>query len=276
MKKSPNLISVIVTTYNWPKALAAVLTALLAQKTSYRYEIIIADDGSGEETAKLIRSFKQETSMTILHIWQPDEGFRVSTIRNKAIVAAAGDYLLFLDGDCIPRENYIDRHYALAESGTFVAGNRILLNKAFTLHVLSQSSPLHRWTFWRWCAARLSGHCNRVLPFISCLHLIFKSRSFKRWQGAKGCNLGIWKADLFRINGWEETFSGWGYEDSELVIRLLRSNIQRKTARFQVPVVHLWHGPNDRTREQENLALLHRRQAQQIVCAERGLNQYAN
>ena len=273
-KVFPSKVSVIVTTYNWPHALQSVLLALSEQKTAHSFEVIIADDGSNEETAKLIRGFKKRTHIPILHIWQPDDGFRVAAIRNKAILAAEGDYILFLDGDCVPRENFIERHLELSEAQTFVVGNRVLLNREFTLAVLSEALPLHRWPLWRWFKARLYGHCNRLFPLFSLPAGWPRLKSATRWQGAKGCNLGVWKSDLLQVNGWEEKFTGWGYEDSDLIIRLLRSHVQRKNARFYIPVFHLWHPENDRTQERQNWSLLKDRQNGMQLCAEKGLNQY--
>jgi glycosyltransferase involved in cell wall biosynthesis len=158
----PLNISIILATYNWPNALQAVLCALAAQKTTHLFEIIVADDGSNSETAQVICNFKQHNSINILHIWQPDVGFRLAAIRNKAILASRGDYILFLDGDCIPRENFIERHWQLAEWKTLVMGNRVLLNHEFTKTVLLDSVPLHQWSFWQWCWARLHRKCNRI------------------------------------------------------------------------------------------------------------------
>ncbi len=270
----PTKISVVVTTYNWPHALRLVLNALVSQRTDYAFEIIIADDGSQEETAQLVRTFKERSEIPILHIWQADTGFRAATIRNKAALAALGDYLIFLDGDCIPRNDFIQRHAKLAKKKCFVVGNRVLLSANFTLTAITEALPLHTWSVWRWCLARLQGHCNRVLPFVQCNHVAFESKSARCWRGAKGCNLGMWRDDLQQINGWEEKFSGWGYEDSDLVIRLLSSGIKRKSGRFQIPVIHLWHKENDRTREADNLHLLNSRKNGLILCAEEGLNQY--
>lgn len=267
-------ISVIVTTYNWPQALEAVLQALMAQKTGHAFEIIVADDGSRAETAEVIRACKTQTQIPILHIWQPDEGFRAAAIRNKAIVAAEGDYIVFLDGDCIVGQHFIARQGLLSEKGTFVVGNRVLLTPAFTEQVLSQALPVHQWLLWRWALAWLYGQCNRMIPFfvlpLGRLRLLGK----QRWRGAKGCNLSVWKSDLLKVNGWEEKFIGWGYEDSDLIIRLLRFGIVRKEGRFSLPVVHLWHPENDRSHEQENWALLQVRQKDGSVQAACGISQY--
>lgn len=273
-KHFPTKISVIVTTYNWPYALRAVLNALVEQKTNFPFEIIVADDGSSEETAKLIRGFKSRITIPLLHIWQPDEGFRAATIRNKAILVAEGDYIIFLDGDCIPRENFIQNHLELIEKQSFVVGNRVLLSQEFTLTTLSQAFPLHQWSIWRWIVARFSGKCNRILPFLTSPLRHFGFKTTSRWRGAKGCNLGIWKSDLIQINGWEEKFTGWGYEDSDLVIRLLQQGIVRKSGRFRIPVAHLWHPESDRTKERANWALLKERRKNKQLCADQGINQY--
>lgn len=274
-KTLPLKISVIVTTYNWSNALKIVLDALIAQKTTQPFEIIVADDGSGKETAEVIRHLKNRVSVPLLHIWHPNEGFRAAAIRNKAILAAAGDYLIFLDGDCVPRLNFIARHAELAEEKTFVVGNRVLLSRAFTISVLAEMLPLYRWPLWRWFIARLKGHCNRVLPFLTQPFHRLRLRMHSRWKGAKGCNLGVWKQDLFNVNGWEENFTGWGYEDSDLVIRLLRTGVQRKNGRFYIPVIHLWHPENDRTQERRNWSQLKARETDKQTNAEKGLNQYA-
>lgn len=273
---NPNIvkISVIVTTYNWPYALRAVLMALSKQKTSQPFEIIVADDGSGEETTQLIKRLSARFSTPLLHVWQSDEGFRAAAIRNKAISKASGDYLIFLDGDCVPRENFIERYAALIEPMTFVAGNRILLSRSFTITALAEDLPLHQWSLYRWCLARLKGHCNRILPLLSLPLGRFRTFRATRWQGAKGCNLGIWKSDLIRLNGWEEKFIGWGYEDSDLVMRLIKAGIRRKEGRYSVPVIHLWHPEQDRSQERENWARLKSRQNTLQLIAEQGLNQY--
>lgn len=237
--------SIVITTYNWPIALRAVLNALNMQ-TCQDFEILIADDGSKEETAQLIQQIKAHYSVPIHHIWQDDQGFRAAMIRNKAIAAARGDYIIFLDGDCIPCPNFVAAHLRESEPGYFVAGNRILLTQEFTVKVLSEDIPIHGISILGWLKARLRGHCNKVLPLlIAAINIAsnalsgFRKLRPTRWQGAKTCNLAVWRADLLRVNGFEEKFVGWGYEDSDLVIRLINANVKRKGGRFAVPVIHL-------------------------------------
>ena len=267
-------VSVIVTTYRSPYALRAVLTALSVQKTEHTFEIIIADAGSGEDTTQVITGFKKRLKMPVLHILQTDEGYRTAAIRNKAILAAAGDYLIFLSGDCIPREDFIERHVALAEPKVFVVGNRVLLNKTFTVKVLSEALPLHQWPMWRWGMARVLGQTNRFLPLLLLSLKWWNRKTTWRWKGANGCNLAVWKADLLQINGWEELFVGGGFEDLDVAFRLLKAGVYRKSGRFQVPVIHLWHPKMDKERQKKNGALFKARQNTSEFCSVKGVTQY--
>lgn len=268
------LISVIVTTYNWKEALAACLASLFAQ-TDTDFEIIIADDGSRSDTGELIKLMQLQSPVPLKHCYHEDQGFRAGTIRNKAVAASAGDYLLFLDGDCVVFPHFIQRHRQLAQQGYFVPGNRILLNQIFTQTVLQTQLPLYKQsvlTFIKW---RLQGKINRLLPL---LYLPLESLRLLRpdyWQQAMTCNLAIWREDFVAVNGFDQVFEGWGYEDSDLVIRLLHHGIKRKEGRFAVPVLHLWHKQNDRSEQQQNYQRLMERLAQaDFVRAEKGVSQY--
>src|SRR5262245_26670396 len=110
-------ISVIVSTYDWPEALRSVLYGLKNQ-TDENFEVLVADDGSDHRTADVVRA--AQSRIPITHVWQEHKGFRVAEARNKAILASRGEYCIFLDGDCIPREGYVAAHRRLAEHGHFV------------------------------------------------------------------------------------------------------------------------------------------------------------
>ncbi|QWF70247.1 glycosyltransferase family 2 protein [Methylomonas paludis] len=268
------LISVIVTTYNWPSALAACINSLLAQSDRH-FEIIIADDGSGADTRQLIAELSTDSPLSIRSVYHPDQGFRAATIRNKAVAESRGSYLIFLDGDCVVFPHFIQRHRRLAESAHFVPGNRLLISEQYTNQALQQQIPLHLQNTLFFMRCKLSGQINRILPL---LYLPFSKPRYLRpkyWQQAMTCNLGVWKQDFIAVNGFDELFQGWGYEDSDLVIRLIHQGIKRKEGRFAVPVLHLWHPQNDRSRHDPNYArLLQRLTDKTCIRSEAGIDQY--
>ncbi len=243
--------SIIVTTYNWPEALDRTLSAL-TQQTFDDFEVIVADDGSTDPTRELITTYQRNTTLTIQHVWHPDKGFRAAAIRNRTIEQAAGDYIVFLDGDCIPRPHFLSRHIELAEPGHFITGNRILLSEAFTTEVLHKKLSIENLSLWRWLSLRLTGQSNRFLPLIKIPGTRWRHYHPTKWEGAITCNLAAWKSDLIDINGFDESFTGWGLEDSDLVIRLINSDVLRKEGRYSTAVFHLWHPQVDQSALETN------------------------
>lgn len=266
-------LAVILTTYNRPDALAAVLEGYFAQRDR-DFELIVADDGSTDETRRLIEDAARRASFALRHVWQEDRGFRAGAARNRALAATNADYVVFSDGDCVPPPQFVGRHRALAEPGYFVAGNRILLSPRFTRDILSRRLPIHRWTHGQWLGAWLKQDVNRLLPLLTLPDGALRKRSPARWEGVKTCNLAAWRADLARVNGFDESYSGWGLEDSDLVIRLMHAGVKHKSARFATPLFHLWHDEWDRTRLAENQRRLDAIVASQRIEASIGLDQY--
>ena len=266
--------AVIVTTYNRPDALAAVLDGYLAQHGA-DFELLVADDGSTGATRDLVAAYAARATFPLRHVWQEDRGFRAAAARNRALAATAADYIIFTDGDCIPRRDFVARHRALAAPGCFLAGNRVLLSEHFTHKALTERLPLHQWSISRWLTARLTGDINRWLPLLALGDGAWRTRAPQRWQGVKTCNLSAWRPDLVRVNGLDESYSGWGLEDSDLVIRLLHAGVRHKSARFAAPVLHLWHRENDRGRLPENQRRLDELLASDRTVAALGLDQYA-
>jgi len=245
------LISIIVTTYNREDALDAVLRSLARQDDS-GFEVIVADDGSGEATAKLVDAWKAKFSRRLDHVWHPDRGFRAAEIRNRAILAARGAYCVFLDGDCIVRPDFIATHRRLAEPGWFVTGNRVLLSAELTTEVLREKLNPESWGFGRWFVERWRGGVNRLSAL---LHLpLGPLRRVRQrvWQGARSCNLAIWRTDLDCIDGFDADYRGWGKEDSDIIVRLLHAGVRRKDGTFATGVLHLWHRDADRSQLSEN------------------------
>ena len=245
------LISVIVTTYNREDALDAVLRSLARQDDS-GFEVIVADDGSGEATTKLVDAWKAKFSRRLDHVWPADHGFRAAEIRNRAILAAHGAYCVFLDGDCIVRPDFIATHRRLAEPGWFVTGNRILLSAGLTTEVLREKLNPESWGFGRWFAERWRGGVNRLSALVHLPLGPLRRVRQRIWQGARSCNLAIWRADLDCIDGFDADYHGWGKEDSDIIVRLLHAGVRRKDGTFATGVLHLWHRDADRSQLSEN------------------------
>ena len=266
------LVSVIVTTYNREDALDAVLAAL-SHQDDRGFEVVIADDGSRPETRALVERWKARLGVPLEHVWQADQGFRAAEIRNRAIRVCRGDYCVFLDGDCIVRSDFIVAHRRLAEPGWFVTGNRVLLSAELTARVLRERLRPEDWTASHWLGQRRNGGVNRLAALLNLPLGPARKLAPRRWRGALSCNLAVWRADLDRVDGFDASFSGWGREDSDLLIRLFNAGIHRKDGRFATGVIHLWHPEADRGQLAANDARLDAVLAGRSTRAQQGLSQ---
>lgn len=265
------LISLVVSTYNRPDALGASLRSL-ARQTDRDFEIIVADDGSGPQTGELVKSWNSKIGGPLHHVWQEDRGFRLAEIRNRAIAASKGSYIVFLDGDCIARPDFVAAHRGLAEPGYFVGGNRVLLSKSLTGEVLAGDLEPECWPFSSWAVLRAKRETNRLLPLMRLPIGPWRKLKARRWQGVRGGNFAFFRADLDRVDGFETSFVGWGLEDSDIVIRMIRAGVLRKDGRFATGVLHLWHKDADRSQLAANRAKLDELLSNDRVRALRGLS----
>ena len=265
------LISVIIAIYNREDALEAVLRSL-AQQTDQDFEVIAADDGSGEATGAVLDAWKGKVGRRLDRVWQEHREFRAAEIRNHAILVSRGAYCIFLDGDCIPRADFVATHRRLAEPGWFVTGNRALLSPALTRKVLDEKLMPENWTFDRWLAERLRGGVNRLSALVRLPLGPLRRLRQRAWRGARGCNIAIWRSDLDRVDGFDAEIRGWGPEDSDLIVRLIRAGARRKDGMFATGVLHLWHAPADRGRLADNERKLFDIIASDNIRAGRGLS----
>jgi len=265
------LFSVIVTTYNREDALDAVLRSL-AHQSEQDFEVVVADDGSTAATATVIDAWKGQIGRRLDRVWHEDRGFRAAEIRNRAILAARGSYCIFLDGDCIVRPDFVATHRRLAEPGCFVTGNRILLSRELTAKVLREKLAAETWTFARWLAERRRGGVNRLSALLRLPLGPLRQLRQREWRGARSCNLAIWRADLDRVDGFDADYSGWGKEDSDIIVRLLHAGIRRKDGVFATGVLHLWHPDAGRDRLAENERKLSDIIASDNIRARQGLS----
>ena len=238
-------ISVAVITYNWPQALELVLRSL-AKQSELPFEVIVTDDGSREDTRALLQRLAPAYPTQLVYLWQPDDGARMSRARNRAIAASQGDYVILLDGDMVAERHFIADHRAFARRGCFVQGSRVLMNEALSARMLrGQRTELG--FFERGSERRR--HTLRI-PALARLY----ARPGQRQRGIKSCNMGFWRDDLVRLNGFNEAMTGWGREDTELAVRAFHAGLLRRDVRFSALAFHLYHrsrknvgdNPNDR------------------------------
>jgi glycosyltransferase involved in cell wall biosynthesis len=247
----PDPISVIVTTFDREDALDAVLRGL-SRQTDRDFEIVIADDGSGPATADLLESRKAKLDVPLIHVRHQHSGFRAAEIRNRGILASRGAYCIFLDGDCIPRPNFVAVHRRLAEPGWFVSGNRVMLSEVMTEFVLQRDQEPELWSFPTWLGMRAYKGVNRVAPLISLPLGPLRKLRPRQWEHSRSCNLAVWRADLDGVDGFDASFNGWGREDSDLLVRLINGGVRRKDGNFATAVLHLWHAEADRSNLPDN------------------------
>ena len=270
---SPRRLAIIVATYNRPDALAAVLRGLAAQ-TDRGFEVIVADDGSRDETRDTVNALRAGFPVTLKHVWHPDGGFRLAAIRNKGILTADADYLVFLDGDCIPQPDFVARHHALAASGRMVTGSRILLGESLTARLLADGTDFFSLGTLRRLAERRRGGINKLLPlWIKVPAGVHRHVDRFVWRRIKGCNLAAWRDDVLAINGFDESFTGWGHEDADFVLRLFHAGIKRTDGAYATEVLHLWHREAKKDSATSNLETVKHRMATRLVRAERGLDE---
>lgn len=243
-------VSLILSTFDQPEFLAKVRRGLDLQ-TRAPTEIFIADDGSGPATRTLIEQWQRQASVPVRHLWHAHRGFRKIPLLNRAVAAARSDYLVFLDGDCVPHRRFLEDHSRLAEPGFWVQGRR-----CFVLEPFVGEFDSGRVSVWRWVLGRrVTGLVKAIrFPF----PIIFRNQE---QRGIIGCNMAFWRQDVLDVNGFDETYIGRGIgPDSDLGCRVYNLGRRRKFVYGRAIVYHLNHpvAPRDhleakRTRLQETV-----------------------
>jgi glycosyltransferase involved in cell wall biosynthesis len=256
-------ISVAVITYNWPEALALVLRALAAQ-SELPYEVIVTDDGSREDTRALVQRLAKTYPTRLVYLWQADEGARMSRARNRAIAAAQGDYVVLLDGDMVAERHFIADHRAFARRGCFVQGSRVLADAALTARMLAKGQASVGF-FERGIERRRNA---LRMPAIARIH----ARPGTKQRGIKSCNMGFWRDDLIRLNGFNEAMTGWGREDTELAVRAFHAGLLRRDVRFSALATHLYHTTRKHVIDNPNDRIVNDSRARRLSRCERGVD----
>lgn len=265
-------VSLIIITYNWPAALERVLESAAAQ-TRLPDEVLIADDGSGPQTAAVIARASERFPVPLRHIWQEDHGFRAARCRNRGIAASRGNYIVLLDGDMLMHPHFIADHLMLAEPGFFLQGGRLKANYEESMRLLAGARPVYA----PWVKANFHEFdgTRRLYAFRQPALARWKARS-RNGGRVMSCNMSFWREDLLRINGFDERMEGYGAEDRELVVRLENAGLRRRALKWAALAMHLEHS----SRAQENVndpslpnnQLLQASIEQHIVRCEHGID----
>lgn len=260
MKKKYS-VSLIVSTYNSPDMLQLCLRSV-ARQTILPNEIIIADDGSTKETRLCIDRFRHIMKCPIKHVWQGDEGFQLSKIRNKAIATAKCEYIIQIDGDLILDRHFVEDHLSHAKKGFLIAGSRCKITKKKTQEVIQEIEYIPHWY-----SKGLENRENGLrIPFLS---LFFKKRN-----RVIGCNMAFFLCDFMAINGYNEDFVGWGHEDLDLKERMKNAGMKILRIKFCAIAFHLWHFERLRTHEDAHYQLVEEVRKKHISRIDNGIDKY--
>lgn len=227
-------VSLVVTTYNRPDALSAVL-ATIRRQTRLPTETLIVDDGSDDSTSEVVERSRAAVP-GLRHLWREHAGFRVSAMRNRGIAAATGDYIVLIDGDMVLQRRFIEDHVAGARPGMYVQGVRIDLSAAATEAYLTEPFAIRPWHLGKWMRAkslirsRLLSRCLTAPPGV-------------RLSRIHSCNQSFWRCDLQAVNGFDERFHGFGGEDIDLCARLGMLGVRQLRLRNLALAYHLYHPP---------------------------------
>jgi GT2 family glycosyltransferase len=281
---SSELISVVVSTYEWPEALDVVL-ASLADQDEPRVEVVVADDGSGPGTEAVVGRWRQAFPSGLLHAWQPNDGYRRARVLNEGARIASGSRLLFLDGDCLARRGLLRAVRRAALPGWFLSSKRLSLGERLSRRVLEEHVPVWRWSALRWflrapreliSAPREAARPGLLLPIRD------RRRPWRPRQAeffppyeAYGFFFAVARADFERVNGFDMRYEGWGGEDKDLAARLRRSGLRCGWAGPATTMLHLWH-PTRKGMSSENAELLRSAQDGRHTEAVQGARELAS
>lgn len=261
-------ITLIITTYNWPEALELVLLSVKKQKV-FPYEVLIADDGSTNETKQLTEKFQDNFPVPLIHIWHEDIGFRRSTILNLAISKSKGDYIIQLDGDCIVHKSFIKDHLDSVEKNVYLYGSRVNIQEFFLSKLFSEK--ITKFSFFSKGIKKRGRTIH--LPFLG--KILYKKNG-ELSKKLRGCNLSYWKSDFIEVNGYNEDMTGWGREDSEFITRLINSGVTGKRLKFRAIIYHIWHKESSKHKLNINDAIQIDAIKNKSIRCENGIDKYLN
>jgi len=257
--------TLVASTYNWPEALELLLLSVLNQSVLPN-EVIIADDGSGEDTKNLIENFKKTFPVPLVHIWQEDLKNRKSRIMNKAIAAAKYDYIVEIDGDIILNKHFIEDHLAYAQKGHYLFGSRVNIQEKLLPELFSKKN-----IDFNFFSKGIKKRSRTIrIPFL----MNFAKSVDKCSKKLRGCNMSFWKEDFIKINGYNESIVGWGMEDSEMIQRLHNIGIKGKRLKYTGIVYHIYHKEQSRSNVPVNSEIENQTIKNKLTSVEKGVDQF--
>jgi len=260
-------VSIVVTTYNWERALACALKSI-AQQTLLPYEVIVADDGSKESTGDLIRKIATDYPVALRHSWQEDIGYRVASSRNRAIAAATGDYIIMMDGDMMLDRHFVSDHISAAKIGFYVQGNRIVTTEDFDIEtLLTENRQPHFFS-----KGLLKRRHTLRLPWLAKRRL--EKSEGRKYHGVMSCNQGWWRKDMLAMNGYDERFTGWGREDEDIQHRAYRMGLQRRDMRYAGLATHIYHKTLEPRGQNPNEQWMNDNTQRNLIACELGVDQH--
>ncbi|RTY92390.1 glycosyltransferase family 2 protein [Flavobacterium sp. GT3R68] len=264
MEKLPSC-SLVTPTYNWPEALELLLFSAMNQ-TVLPNEVLIADDGSREDTKQLIEHFQKRFPVPLIHIWHEDIKNRKPKIMNAAIAAAKYDYIIEIDGDIIMNRHFVEDHLTFADKGLYLFGSRVNIQKQILPDLFSRKI-IHFNFFSKGIKKR--GRTLRF-PFLMKFAKIVDKRSSK----LRGCNMSFWRSDFIKINGFNESLVGWGIDDSEMIQRLHNLGIKGKRLKNAGIAYHIYHKEQSKSHIEINNEIERETTEKKLTFIEKGINQY--
>ena len=257
--------SLVTPTYNWPEALELLLLSALNQ-SHLPDEIIVADDGSKEDTKELIDRIKTLSPIPIIHVWHEDNKNQKPKIMNKAIAASNYDYIIEIDGDIIMHKDFVKDHLSSAKSNTYLYGSRVNITKDH-LKTLFDKKQIAFNFFSKGIKKRTR---TLRIPFLGDLYRVKEKRSKK----LRGCNISFWKDDFLKINGFNEELVGWGIDDSEMAQRLHNIGVKAKRLRYKGIVYHIYHKEQSKDHISLNQKIEDDTTKNRITFIKKGIDQY--
>jgi len=250
-KSDSPAVTVVIAVYERADVLNLVLTSLANQ--SFRdFEVVVADDGSGDDVKSLVNEHASRAVLSVRHVWHPDDGFRKTIIANRAVADARGDYIVFIDGDCLLHHRFLERHYKRRKMGQILSGRRVMFDVELTERVSNSdvsSRRMERPSFW----IRNCGQHDRRNGFYMPFAYRFKN-AFRDDYEILGCNFSAHKEDFYAVNGYDEDIVGRGLEDNDLCTRFINFGFKLKCITHEALQYHLHHESDPIPHSHETIA----------------------